>query len=430
MNYEDQKNKQNKLLDIFIKSRINSKNYDDIYTKILKKEKINNSNLYRIYNDTYSAFLICIEFVIACDDKQYNHLIIFIVKYLINNYNLSNYDPINLINDLGKNICKSLKSDNIYDFFNKFNTINVKSHIIKGLILSSLVNNDEIKVNLYINSNVPLLSILNSFNKDVDQKDIYITFSIDKFNPFKEINYINNCYGFINYDTNKIKNNKIFNEINLFNKIFRKKDKFITRNGFRGNYLKTILKQQIIYSLDTIIGQKINEPVIFCNINDNEILGIVRYCFLPIAAYCKFIRKYNIFSDDEDLLDFICSNIYNTTYKQFLELYLYIPLEDDFFNNYLGDKSVFEKKDSNNFLNLKNLDDVLIHLLNLNQNSETIKKIANNIHNLYDEIITCLEDDKYKEHILEKLYSRSSLISFFTEIFIYYPDTFGKEIFN
>ena len=386
--------------------------------------------MYRIYNDTYNAFLINLEFVITCDDKQYNWLINFIIKYFINLYNLSNYEPINLINDLGKNIFKSLKSDNINDFFNKLNTINSKSHIIKGLILSSIVNNNEFKVNLYVNSNIPIISILNSFNKEVNENDLYINFSVDKFNPFKEVNYINNCYGFINYDNNKIKNNKIFSQINLFKKIFRKKDIFIRRNGFRNNYLNTISKQQIIYSLDTIIDQKINESVILCDINDKEILGIIRYCYLPIAAYCKYIKEYNIFSYDEDLLDFICNNISNTTYKQFLESYLYMPLEEDFFYNYPGDKSVFENKDNYEFLNLKILDEVLIHLLSLSQNSDTIKKIANNIHNIYDEIIICLEDDKYKQHISKKIMSSSRLISFFTEILIYYPNIFGKQIFN
>ena len=35
MNYEDQKNKQNKLLDIFIKSRLNNNNYDHNLTNYI-----------------------------------------------------------------------------------------------------------------------------------------------------------------------------------------------------------------------------------------------------------------------------------------------------------------------------------------------------------------------------------------------------------
>lgn len=429
MNYEDQKNKQNKLLDLFIKSRLNNNNYDDIYTKILKKEKINNSNLYRIYNDTYNAFLINLEFVITCDDKQYNWLINFIIKYFINLYNLSNYEPINLINDLGKNIFKSLESNNIYEFFSKFNLIKVKGNIIQGLILTNLEKDDSL-INIYINSNISVGIIIKNCNRNLEESDLFIEFDINDFNPFLNINYINNCYGFIDYNMNKICKNNFFNQINLKKKIVKRKSKFLNRFEPRNNNLKIIFKQQIIYSLDTIINTEINEPVIFCNINDKEILGIVRYCFLPIAAYCKFIKEYNIFSDDDNLLDFICNNISNTTYKQFLERYLFIYLEEDFFYNYLGDKSVFESKDNYEFLDNKNLDDILIHLLNLGQNSDTIKKITNNINNIYDEIIICLEDDKYNEHISKKIKSSSKLISFFTEIFIYYPDTFGKQIFN
>ena len=433
MNYEDQKNKQNKLLNIFIEKReFNLDDNDDIFYNILNYELIENSDILCFYRNIEESdiFKICFEYVIGGNKQQYKIICKYLTINILKKYDKFDIKPNKVLKYLNSNFLKNIHHTDIIDFLSKINIIHNKTNdsYILGEVLDLYENKEDIKLNFYFRIGISITPLLNIYN--ICSEEILLKKFDLSYNPFSENFFFNNDYFIENITCKNLVEDHVLKKIN-----FKSQFKFIKRclknvknkHRPRNNNLQLISKLIIVYSFDTILDISSENLIFKQNLCNKNILGILRTCFQPIAALSNFLKKNNKVFDDGDIMEFIISNLEpDITYSAFLNDYYYIPLMNDFFNDFPFDKDLYNSIDKNTFLNQEKLDVTISHLLTLKENGPTAIAIKERILHIYDDIL----DNLNNEFILHQIYSSKKLINLFTELVIYYPETFGKEIFN
>lgn len=217
------------------------------------------------------------------------------------------------------------------------------------------------------------------------------------------------------------------------------------------------IKQQLVYSLDTIVDTNSDELIKNLSFTHVNTLGIYRLVMLPIKMMIEYNRRLNqekfnqmvekvskrnsVSLKSQRITSLFKTNQGNEmTVTQFHYDCFYLDLREDFFNLPSVDKSLYEKKintlETNTILD-EILEQTCSKILELPQNSPTVINSVKLMENIYSDICSSINSDdnflkdaiKYQFNTLDGL-AFGGLLASFTHFFFEYPDSVGKSLFE
>ena len=435
------------LFDPIIKKFKNNMNFGEIFYNfntclypILPKEKIVNTNLIKSCEIIEVNSIIGAEICFLFNQDNYLNLLksttinIFRKYYDIHIFDNSICKLKISINNAYKllNLLSTYNSKNINDYLLNINLLQNNTSHDKYLFdnLITLEQNQDIIFNINFRFNIPLEPLALAFNVDLNTSSLkHFT---ESYNPYSSSFVINNDYFIEDTNFDGFLNQELLNKFKFKNHYSKKikgsmnKKKMPAKNNFT-----KFSKLQILYSLDYVIDKK-NNSCLKNILLKEDITGLLKTLLHPIFAIIRHYKNYDnyILQNSFDLIKEITNDLKinnpEITFREYLDYYYNITLSNDFLRFYPGKLTIF---DSNNIdMFEENLEKVLDHLLDMNQNSETIDDIIFNNTDFFSEMLT---NDSYINNFINKqLELYNPLIIFLCDKILNYPDSLGKEILN